>query len=185
MNAEQNKNTSFICPHCSSENIQSFPMAYKTGVTNVSTTTTGAGFDIGLPAGSGIGIGHAATKGVNKSLLAQQLSPPQKQTYFFSAFLYWIITNIILSTVSSLITPLSTTFIDMPHGINPFITAIYFLFYFCFPVYIAIRCTKSERLYNKYEYPKQLHQWYHSYVCLKCGTTFVRLDENRQDRHIY
>ena len=92
MKDEQKKNTSFICPNCASENIQSFPLVYKMGVNNINTTTSGVGVGIGLPLSAGIGIGGSTTNGVNKSLLAQQLAPPKKETYLLRAF-FWLFTS--------------------------------------------------------------------------------------------
>ena len=45
--------TKFECPNCHSDNIQSFEVAYRNGVTTSSSTTTG----LGVGSGGGLGLG--------------------------------------------------------------------------------------------------------------------------------
>ena len=47
--------TKFECPNCHSDNIQSFEVAYRNGVTTSSSTTTG----LGVGSGGGLGLGTA------------------------------------------------------------------------------------------------------------------------------
>ena len=67
--------TKFECPNCHSDNIQSFEVAYRNGVTTSSSTTTG----LGVGSGGGLGLGTAKTTGTSVSQIAQEVAPPAKK----------------------------------------------------------------------------------------------------------
>jgi len=59
------------CPKCSGMNTQKTQLAYKSGTSDIDTTTVGIGV------GSGIGIGAGSTFGKQKTKLAEELAPPE------------------------------------------------------------------------------------------------------------
>ena len=68
-------NRSFTCPHCHSDNIQSFEMVYSNGVSTSTHSTIGVGF-----AGR-FGVGTATTNSTSVTNLSQSVAPPEKKSY--------------------------------------------------------------------------------------------------------
>lgn len=75
-------NSTFTCPHCGSENVQSCPIIFQSGTSGSDAVTAADKF-------------IAVTKGVTMTNLARSVAPPEKKetgwlaTAFF-AFLTWV-----------------------------------------------------------------------------------------------
>lgn len=141
----------FVCPHCHSDNVQSFEMAYRGGV----STSTGSSIGIGY-SGGGFGIGTSTSSGVSVSNLSQSVAPPQKQGYIKNIIL-GILAVCVLQVVCQAI--IGRVFGGLISWVA-FAGMIYW-------IYKEVYC------WNRDVYPRLLEEWYNSYICLKCGYRFI------------
>lgn len=128
------------CPKCQSNTLTSVPLLYKKG-TSIGTTT-GVGISRG---GIGVGIG----KNISQSLLAQELAPPKRPSYWLH-YLYLFV----------LVMP-SLALLAQGHWI--FVIPL-ILFGF-----IGIKWASHTRQ----KYQNAIIEWQNSYFCLACGYEFV------------
>ncbi len=136
----------FVCPACQSDNIQSFEVAFKNGISTTSTTTTGIGV------AKGLGVGMAKSTSTNMNAMAEETAPPAKYGYVKRFILVWLISYV---TVGLLLSQISDTL----GGIVAF----------AIPAFDAYRRYK----WNRDEYPKLMETWSHAYICLRCGNKFT------------
>lgn len=147
-------NDRFFCPNCNSDNIQSFKIAYHSGVSTSSHSTVGVGYSNG-----GFGVGTAETTGVSVSNLSQSVAPPEKKGYLKNFFIGYLIVCVITYFIKLICeSAVGRTFIVIDYF------AIACLLYW---FYKEIYC------WNRDIYPKLLYQWNHSYICLRCGHRFI------------
>ena len=144
-------NENLVCPNCHSENIQRFEIAYHSGVSTSSHTTVGVGYS-----GGGFGVGTAETTGVSVSNLSQSVAPPEKKGYIKSLIIGLIASSIVQVICEAVI---GKTFGGIM-SLVAFAGAIYW-------IYKTVYC------WNRDVYPKLLDEWYHSWICLKCGHRFI------------
>ena len=144
-------NREFICPHCHSDNIQSFEMVYNNGVSTGTHSTVGMGF-----AGGKFGIGTATTNSVSVTNLSQSVAPPQKHSYVKAIGLGLLAVCVLQIVCQALIGKVFGGLISWV----AFAGMIYW-------VYKDVYC------WNRDVYPKLLDEWYDSYLCLKCGYRFI------------
>jgi hypothetical protein len=141
------------CPNCQSDNLQTFRMVFETGTS--STESVSSGTAIGLTGGGGIGIGVGSSKssGTTMSLLAQKVAPPVKK----KVALAW------------LITVLAALFVVSGLGTKEWGMVMFFAIVGTITGYIAV--TRSK--WNQHQFPALMRAWERSWLCHKCGNTFV------------
>ena len=144
--------TKFECPNCHSDNIQSFEVAYRNGVTTSSSTTTGRG----VGSGGGLGLGTAKTTGTSVSQIAQEVAPPAKKGIVKKFLLIGIILMFLLSAILGSV---SNTLGSIGALLGWVLSGAF--------VY------KTAYLWNRDVYPQLLDQWHHSYICFRCGQHFT------------
>lgn len=147
-------NKVFECPHCHSDQIQCYEIAYSSGASDIKTKSSTTG--IGMAAGHlGIGVATTDTKGSSQTKLAISTAPPQKEpvikifigTVFFMWFLSFIIACFDWSTLARICN----------YGAIP----------------LAFVLALQAYLYNKNKWPVEMDTWKHSYICMRCGNRFT------------
>lgn len=146
----------FTCPHCGSENVQRFSVAFRGGASTIDTKTSTTGIGIG---GGGLGIGKAGshTTGTQMTQLAKEVAPPAKKKYTFPIIISLIIWVVIDKSLLSVIGGTASS-------IAGYISLVGALWYFVY-----------QRVYtwNKNVWPGLYEKWEQSWVCLKCGHKFI------------
>lgn len=140
----------FKCPKCHSDNIQSYPVTFQSNAGTVTTNTVGAGI-----AGK-FGVGAAHSVGTHINGIAEIVAPPLKRGYFYKILLSLFIAFIVETTANSF----SGT-AGRVSGWLVLVVALYFLVY------------RYTYLWNRDVYPKLCTTWQHSYICMKCGNSFL------------
>ena len=150
---------SFSCPHCGSDQIQRYSVAFANGISDVNTNTVGIGVGSG-----GLGVGGAKTRGTSQSALSMSVAPPKKIGYvgeFLKAFLgipfvIWIIVAILFPNTKT--------------------TSIIFnvIIYGSMAAYLYFHTYKCVYNYNKNIFPQEMENWKKSWICLKCGHRFIQ-----------
>ena len=142
-----------ICKSCNSENTQKLSVIYENGTSNISTNskTTGVGFG-----GEGFGIGTASTNtsGTSQSMLAQKVSPPEKNSYLLAGVTI-LIGVIFLFNVNAL-------------RINDFICGLIGVFLLGF----GFKIFRVNYRYNSNAFPKKYLEWNKAWHCNKCGAIY-------------
>ncbi len=151
--------SNFACPHCGSDQIQRYSVAFSNGISDVNTNTVGIGVT-----GKGLGIGGAKTTGVSQTALSQSVAPPQEKS-----ILKGILKSIIVAPIACMIffgiieTILGIRFGSFFVKLLPFLAVVASLYYLPYQDY----------QYNKNVYPELLRQWERSWFCMKCGHRFT------------
>jgi len=135
----------YVCPYCQSENIQSY---------NIDGVTTG----VGIGAGGRVGVGIGNTVGTQQTALSMMAEPPMKKSigkYIFK----W-----------SLAIQIGLVFLLMITGLSKHESSliIYFGAYA-----LLIYKTYQRYVWNRDTYPGLRRDWEHTYVCLRCGNSFL------------
>ena len=141
----------FICPHCHSDNIQRFELIYHGSVTNSSSSTVGIGYG-----GGGLGIGTASTDTKSITNLGKLVAPPEKRSYLWS-IVGGLIGVCILQGILQFI------FGRVFGGLMSWVAFAGMIYL----IYQEVYC------WNRDVYPQLMDQWYHSYLCMKCGNRFI------------
>lgn len=154
------------CPQCNSVETRSFEMAYTA---NTSSGTFAAG---GFTLGAGATL--AAGKIKQQSGLAARVQPPSppRLAQFFHVWLYSLAIILVVVAISGwaatlfdplLSTPLAGFVIGVPTVIAVLI----------FPLMLHRRAkTNNQKLGEIYEHA--LERWKSSWICLRCGYTWIR-----------
>lgn len=150
-------NNNFVCPHCGSDQIQRYSVAYANGISNVNTNTVGVGITKG-----GLGIGGAKTTGTSQTALSQSVAPPEKFN-----IIKWVIASVIIAPIAC---TLFFAIVEVVTGFSAikiwsilnFASIVAALYYFPYRFY----------QYNKNVYPQEMERWQHSWLCAKCGHRF-------------
>lgn len=143
----------YVCPHCGSEQIQRYSIAYSNGLSDVSTKTVGVGVS-----GGGLGVGGAKTTGTSQTALSQSVAPPSKYSYVKEALIAFLAIPLVFDIIRKLILP---SFIP---SISYLIFTIAYLYFHTYMVAFK---------YNHDIYPKDLEAWNNSWLCMKCGHRFI------------
>lgn len=150
----------YTCPKCHSENIQTYRLVYTGGVTTTSSGTIGVGIG-----GGHLGVGAASSSGVNVSQLAETVAPPRKKSwikkFFIHFFVFWFGGCFLCMPVLAAG--------DQSAGLVGAVDLICFVGAL---VWARWQANKIRR-WNEDVYPKLLHHWNRSYICLRCGHRFV------------
>jgi len=141
---------SLTCPKCSDQNTQRLSLAFESGISDVTTRTSGAAVGIGR-GGIGIGIGSSKNKGTSQTALSQRAAPPKKSSYL-KIFKYWFI-----ATLLSQIFLRNTTFRE--------IVAVTILVAAGYAIYRAF-------MFNRDQWPALHQTWQKSFICLRCSNIF-------------
>jgi hypothetical protein len=154
------------CPRCKSPEIQTFEMAYLSGVSV--NSTVGAGV-----VGDGIGVGAAS--GTSETLLAQSIAPPkEKSAILFPLLIAWWIFGFLIVWENEKEGGLfSATFIGLVVGpFAPFMTLKPLIsFYWAAVIGIVLgglKCFFAYR-WNTKHFPDLMRQWKSSWLCRRCG----------------
>ena len=144
----------YVCPYCHSENIQSYNIAYAGGFSNVNGVTTG----VGIGAGGRVGVGIGNTVGTQQTVLSMMAKPPMKKSIATYILKWWIAIQfglVLLLWISGL----------SKHEAS---LIIYFGAYA-----LLIYKTYQRYVWNRDTYPVLRRDWEHTYVCLRCGNSFL------------
>ena len=147
----RNQKLSTACPSCTSDNTQSFQMAYQSGTTS--------GTLIGISERGGIGVAG----GKSQSVLAKSLKPPTADGSLGEGIAYIFIMvvafNVIGVALMVLIDPVLGIFISIALTIAVGIFGV-----------IKGRRSKGE---NERNFKLAMDRWRRSWICLKCGGTWL------------
>jgi hypothetical protein len=146
---EDKEHGKFECPNCHSGNIQQFELAYESGLSNLGLTTVGVGF------GDDLGLGAGISGGSSQTMLSAKLEPPEQRA---------VVGPIVASLmVGGLVFFLLDVFLGWFFA--GLLVLLICLAFGCFMAY-------GDHLWNKKVWPKEMDEWYHSYICLRCGECF-------------
>jgi hypothetical protein len=135
------------CPGCAGETFRKLSLVVSSGVSHVSTRSSGLG--VGL--GGGIAVGGANTRGVHVTELARKVSPPQPMSVFKAVLLGFLI-GAVLSAM-------------MPAGAS----VVAGLLVLAGPIvggYIAVQ-------HNRNVYAPAYTAWERKFMCDRCGEIFT------------
>lgn len=113
--------------------------------------TLGVGYSSG-----GFGVGTAETTGVSISNLSLSVAPPDKKGYVKNFFIGLLGVCVLQLVCQALIGRSFGAIVSYV----AFAGLIYWLY-------------KNVYCWNRDVYPKLLDEWYHSWICLKCGYRFI------------
>ena len=147
----------FVCPHCGSDNVQRFSVAYENGASTINTQTKTAG--VGIGGALGIGGAKSHTTGVQLSQMAQKTAPPAKKGYKWAIIISIVVYFVVANLVDSMFSLGSSTSGIL--GLVGLVVSAYFLGY-----------VKVYR-YNAETWPVLREEWEKSWICMKCGNTFT------------
>ena len=136
----------YVCPRCKSDNIQSFPMAFQNGISNMNSVSVGAGF-----AGK-FGVGTAINRGIQQTQISKITAPPAKKRYLFKSLGCLLALCLVQLVIGGIFGSIL--------GWVVFAAGIYYFIY------------QGAYLWNRDKYPQLMEQWQHSYICMKCGNIF-------------
>lgn len=143
--------SSFQCTSCGSGDIQRLAIVYESGTSNIETTTHGSTTGVGIGSGGRLGVGTAAsshrTSGTQMTELAKRAAPPEQKTG-----LGWIAIGLIAAVVLAVIIS--------------WIVAVPVLAGFVF-------LARQGMQYNSNVWPGLKSTWDRSWLCHRCGATFV------------
>lgn len=134
------------CPSCQSDNVQSYPIAFESGLSDINTKTSGVSFG-----GAGLNFGKGKTKGKSQTALSQRTAPPRKLSYL-TPFVSGIIATIIVSFM------LPLHLMDLQYAAFAAVTGG-----------LIFRAYK----FNSGKWPALFEMWQKSFICHKCGHTFA------------
>lgn len=143
----------YVCPHCGSDQVQRYSVAFAGGISDVNTNTVGVGLT-----GNGLGVGGAKTRGTSQTALSMSVAPPEKYGYgkeILKAFGIVILANLVLG---------------MTIGNNAFAGVLSWV---AGGAYLYFHTYQKYYNYNKNIWPKEMEQWEHSWLCMKCGNRFI------------
>lgn len=142
----------YVCPHCGSEQIQRYSIAYTNGISDVTATTTG----VGISSGGVLGVGGAKTSGTAQTALSQSVAPPSKYSYLRELFIAFVVIPIVFGLLNDLLLPFKWKWV--------FILSFVYLYFHTYKVAFN---------YNQNIYPKDMEDWNKSWLCMKCGHRFI------------
>lgn len=146
----------FVCPQCHSANVQNFALVYGQNVSQSQNKTFGGGV-----VGGDLASGVAVTNGTSVTGLGQAVAPPlQKSRNKLHAFLMWFFGYMPIYFLLASILPNAL-------GNAPGVLALIIL------GSIEYKIHKKISTWNKEVWPGLYDEWQHSYLCLKCGHSFV------------
>lgn len=145
---EMEKRKEFVCPNCHSDQIQRFEVAYTSGLADTSSTTVSGGV-LGMRV-LGIGGAVSKTKGTSQTVLSAKTAPPSKKGYIKSPLIVGLIVGAIAGGVLNS---------EIAFNIGFLLSAGY-------KVYKAYD-------FNNNIWPGMMERWRNSYICSRCGNTFV------------
>lgn len=125
-------------------------MAYQTG------TTTGA--LVGISEGGGVGVAG----GRSQSMLAKNLKPPTETSVGDSVamiILLLVVFNLVGAVLMILLDPFIGIFVAIALTIGVAIFG-----------FLKSNSGKDQR---KQEFQRAMHQWAHSWICLRCGKSWL------------
>lgn len=133
------------CPNCESGNVQSYQVAFESGLSDVNTKSSGFSFG-----GAGLNFGSGKTKGTSQTAMSQKTAPPRKFSY-------------IRPFIIGLIVAFVTSFFIREPAFLPNI------------VFVAVTGGLVYRAYsfNSKQWPELRQAWEKSFICHKCGHSFI------------
>jgi hypothetical protein len=147
---EDREHGKFECPNCHSGNIQQFELAYESSLSNLGLTTVGVGF------GDDLGLGAGISGGSSQTMLSAKLEPPEQRAVVGPIVASLLVGGLVFfpaGRVPGLVFRRAAGAADLPwHSAALWRT--------------AITCG------IKRVWPKEMDEWYHSYICLRCGECF-------------
>lgn len=131
------------CPTCASEQVQSVPMAYASGVSSVSGYVAGVG-----ASGGRMGGGGGLTHGTQQTRLSQQLTPPHRKLWQGPFAIMFAGVMLLFAT-----------------GIGWKLAGLAI-------IVIGGWRMRALRRYNRIELPRLHQQWESTFLCHTCGALF-------------
>ena len=145
------------CTNCGSDSTRKFSVVYEEG-TNIEHTEVNAKTKTNYSDSRSTIKGQSRTTSMSE--LAKKCAPPEKEAPIIE-FLGWSFFSLIISLI---IAGLSYWLFD---------TASPGTILFVILILLNIRGFMKRSKFNRTEYPKLKREWDKSWVCLKCGVTFV------------
>ena len=143
----------YVCPHCGSENVQSFELAWVNGQHKNDGIVTGGGVSRG-----GLFGGGAKVTGTSQSVLSQSVAPPVEYSYVRELLTVFIGIPVVFAIVGIFLFPHAS-------GTWAWVPMIAYLYFHTYKVAYN---------YNKNIYPEEMERCHHSWICLKCGNRFIK-----------
>ncbi len=131
------------CPACASEQVQSVPMAYSSGISSVNGYVAGVG-----GAGGRMGGGGGFTQGTQQTRLSQQLTPPRRKLWQ-GPFAIMFVGLLLLYAP----------------GIGSKLAGLAIMA-------IGVWRMIALRRYNRTELPRLHQKWESMFICHTCGALF-------------
>lgn len=133
------------CPNCESGNVQSYQVAFESGISDIKMRSAGVLFGWG-----GLSAGSGRTKGTSQTALSRRTAPPRKASY---------IRPFILGFIASMAAGIAIPkLIILPHVVFLAVTAALF---------------HKAHSFNTKQWPELRQVWKKSFICRKCGFSFI------------
>lgn len=153
---------SMHCPECGTEDVHRVAVAYEKGVQNTRSKTIMGGGIISL-FGPALGVGVAATRGRNSTLLAERIAPPRRARPILSSAVTFVIMIIVYLLGYVLTGWLFGLLVATIVGI------ILLAIWLTLPFYVLYKGF----VYN-HRFPKLMESWNNLYLCDRCGEVFPK-----------
>lgn len=139
---------STVCPKCSSNDTQSYPMAYQAGTSFGKIKTASYTFNVGATVTGG--------KISNQTILASKLNPPSQsfQGGLLSLFFFVFVGFIVYAIFSPILYILGIVL-----GFGAFVFCV------CCVCYLINTSQKPNQV--------EISQWGKSWICLRCGANWI------------
>ena len=155
------------CLECGTDDIQRVELAYLSGTSNINMVSKGRSVGVGVSragGNTGLGAGVAGTKmkttGTDQSMLAESLTPPSKKSIF------WTIIFILIGWPSAVM-GLAVLVVDGD------VVGMFFLIFGLVFFGAGVYGTYTFHQYNTKIFPIEFRNWQQSWLCKRCGSTFL------------
>jgi hypothetical protein len=139
------------CPKCRSGEVRRLSLVFREGLSHVDTSTRTVG--IGIGAGRlGVGAAQGATTGTHQTVLSREAAPPQRKGVsgpIFAAIISGLFVLVGLADFSG------------------------FTVLCCIVCAGSIWLARISMRFNRDEFPRLLQAWENSFLCTRCGESFV------------
>jgi hypothetical protein len=162
--------TQFNCPHCHSTQTIKVSLVYERET--VHSQSAGVFTGIGVSRrGTGVLLGTSQQSTLHQTAMAKRLQPPQQAR--LSAGLKWAFAGMILLGLAGLGRFVQAT--DSRSGKSPAesVLALTYLGGAGLCAFAFVRGKQQVEKWNAEGYPRKMAAWEASWLCQRCGTTFV------------
>ena len=144
--------TSLACTQCGSDQVRRLSLIYEEGLAIINTQSHGSGVAFGSGGGAAFGSTSTRTTGTQQTALSKKAAPPAKKHTILWAIAAAFVGFLTIGGLANF--SLMTVVFG---GLT----------------YLAVMQTLKAKAYNTAVFPAEHARWEQSFMCNRCGATFV------------